>query len=37
MVLFDIKLKNDSLNLDSSIVSFEPDIGSLVTYAGSSR
>ena len=32
MVMFDVKLKDDSLNLDSQVASFEPDIGSLVTF-----
>lgn len=34
MVMFDIKLKDDSLSLDSQIPNFEPDIGSLVTFKG---
>lgn len=32
MVMFDVKLKDDSLNLDSQIPQFEPDISSLVTF-----
>lgn len=30
--MFDVKLKDDSLNLDSQVASFDPDIGSLVTF-----
>ena len=32
--MFDVKLKDDSLNLDSQVASFEPDIGGLVTFKG---
>lgn len=35
MVMFDIKLKDDSINRDAQIASFEPDIGSLVSFTGS--
>ncbi len=30
--MFDVKLKDDSLNLDSQIPQFEPDLSSLVTF-----
>ena len=32
MVMFDVKLKDDSLNLDCQIPQFEPDLSSLVTF-----
>ena len=32
MVMFDVKLKDDSL--DTQTAQFEPDIGSLVTFNG---
>jgi molybdopterin synthase catalytic subunit len=34
MVMFDIKLKEESIDRDSKIASFDPDIGSLVTFTG---
>lgn len=32
--MFDIKLKDDSIDRDSQIASFEPEIGSLVSFTG---
>lgn len=37
MVMFDIKLKEETINKDSQIANFEPDIGSLVSFFGSRK
>lgn len=37
MVMFDIKLKPESVNFDNQVAEFEPDIGALLSYQGGRR